>query len=221
MKNVWCILVLMTVLAIGCDSKPADRVSFLESQVKSAQVVLQSVDEQLPLWKQQVDEFRIVLADPTVDEQTRKTVTEALSKLESLIEQAEKQRESVSAHLAQFLQAIDILKAGGSIDHLGELTLYAQTASEIGKHLPPPYGGYVLIGSSLITLFGGLFAGIFKQKYKDKEALDFKGEVLEEVVESVNKLLESLPPDDQDSAKIVLKNAQSPDTRAEIMKILV
>lgn len=212
-------LLLAAALLAGCDGTPADRIAALERQADLAQQVVDQAAEAVPLLESSSQQLRTVLADPAIDDATRDTALALLVKADARIEQLKTAQTKASAYLLKVAEAIDTLHAGGEITQWDELQFYGQLGAQIGQSLPPPYGGWVLLGSSLLTLIGGLIGGAAKQKLDDKQQLDAKEDALEEIVESVNKLLDGLETPTRTAAKQTLKAHQSPATRAAVMEI--
>lgn len=212
-------LLLCLPLFVGCDSTPADRVEFLRDQTSRAETLLAELDQRLPLLERSLADMQALLADPAIDEATRQTAEQAMAATADKIEQVKTARAAVADNLLKINQAIATLQAGGEISQWDELQFYGAVGQQIGTQIPPPWGGYVVLGSSLLTLIGGLLGGKYKQQLDDKERLEFADRTTVELVYSVDKLLEALPDEQQAAAKAALKSAQSPDTRAVVMDI--
>lgn len=211
------IILLLTVGLAGCT--PEDRIDGLRTQVEHAQGILAQINAALPQLEATADELRAVLNDPSIDEATRERALALLVNAESKADQYRRLEATTTANLDKLGDAIRTLQDGGTITQWDELQLYGQIGSTVGRHLPPPWGGYVVLGSSLLTLIGGLLGGKYKQQLADREQLDFADRTTVELVYSVDKLLEGLSDEQRAAAKAALKSAQSPDTRAAVAKI--
>jgi len=220
MKKVMLVCVVAAAVLGGCT--PEDRISGLQTQVKHAEDILQQINAQLPALEVTAAQLRLVLADPAIDAATRDKTLTLLVAAERRIEQYRTIETETTDNLQTLLAAIATLQGGGTITHWDELQLYGQIGGQVAPHLPPPWNGYVILGSSLLTLIGGLLGGKYKQKLDDKEHIDQQDKTTKEIIRSVDKLLDGMSSGQihsDDEAKGALKSVQSPDTRAYVQKI--
>ena len=212
------------MLLSGCGTTPEQRIAALQAQAQRAEQVVGQLGAAIPQVEAAAEQLRAVLADPAIDAALRDKTLTVLAAAEVKLAQMRSAEQAAAATLATLLEAIATLQAGGTITVAEEVQLYGQIGQQVSTALPPPWGGLVLLASSLVTLIGGLIGGAAKQKLADKDQIDRKAATLEEVVGSVDALLRELDarPDEIGSAaaaKTILKTNQSTATRAAVMEL--
>lgn len=212
-KVRWAVIVALAVAFIGtftllpgCESTSAERVAEYQSYVDTAQDASASLEVELDALAPMVAEAQAGLQAARAEGNTELTdkIIAYLDDAEPRLAELREKKQHADALLAAWEGRLSALQARGNITLGDELQLAGEGVREVSAGLPPPANtiGY-LIGLGL-TIFGGAAARRASQNRK----------VAEDLVDSVDALLDQSGPDDVRDVKNTLKAKQSSATRA-------
>ena len=212
-----CLLSLILCLGVvGCDpaSTPASRVASAKVVVDKANNLNAQVDASVAELQGVVQTSQLLLLDPNIPESSKPAIAQALQTASAKITTLQVQKAKITAALIQWQAILNQTAAeGNNVDLTSEIQTYVAMAQSSASFLPPPYNGYVYLGSSLAAVLAGLIASVIKNSKQSGQINDAKAK-LTDLVSSVDVLLDPtqnngvIPATQVAAAKIVLQQNQ-------------
>jgi hypothetical protein len=194
-------------------------VAEVKAVVDKANTLNAAVDSSIVDFQGVVQAGQLLLADPNVPESTKPAIMQALQTASAKITALQTQKAKITASLIQWQAILNGTAAeGNNVDLAGEIRTYAQMTTASATYLPPPYNGYVYLGSILITLLAGFIASLIKNLNQNGVINDSKAKLTDLVI-SVDALLDPkinqgvIPPDKVETAKFILQDNQLGSTQ--------
>jgi len=209
---VICVLILICgICGTGCDQTSGERIAAVKNLVNQASGVNASIDASLADINTVIASCEFVLADPNIPDDLKPQVQAALIKAKAKLDYLKAQKQKAVDILAAYKPMLDSIDTN-SADINTELAVYGKGGAALGVAVGGKAGGVIYLLSALIPLVGGLVASVIKNLRQSGQLKDSKA-VLEDVVSSVNQLLESDQVKDIEEAKFLLQDSQAGATQ--------
>ena len=206
-------VVLILIVLSGCPFEwdtSSDRLDSMEELVGITSKQIDSMDDDIGKLKLVIEEGQAAIANADIDPATKAKIISIMTEASAGLEIALDKRIELQASIARWQEKITQIRTGEEgIGH--ELQIYGAGLKESAHYIPQPVGPWVGLGGTLLALVGSVVVSL-KQKKADKN-------ILTDTVTSVDGLLKSMDDATAQAAKEMLKDGQSPDTRAAISKV--
>lgn len=219
LKSLLILCVLGGLFVSGCDDDSSQRITQVQSVINRANAVSQSVDVQIEQLEATIQSSQLLLSDPNIPEDMKPQIQKVLDIAQAKLIRLKTEKAKITASLVKWQAIIDNAADSNNMDLAGEIQTYAAMTSAASTYLPPPYSGYVYLGSTLAAALAGLIASVIKNT-KQGQQIDSSKTRLTDLVISVDKLLDPeenngiLPAGTVGAAKAVLRQNQDRATSA-------
>lgn len=214
MRYVALFLVLCALLLYGCGNGNYDtttqRLDALEAAIAVSEETIEGLDDDVGELQAVIVQAQAALSDANIDAELKEKIQEVLDDAEEGLEVALSKRLELQVSVARWKEKlIDIRTDEEGIGQ--ELQVYGEGLKAVAPMIPASVGPWVGVAGTLVALAGSVVISI-KKRIKDKN-------IRTDLVTSVDSLLRTMDGPAVDAAKKILADAQSPETRAEVMKV--
>jgi hypothetical protein len=214
---------------VGCSLSSEERVGELYSWVEIVQDMSDDATVQIAQLRESIDETALLLNDEELPADRKEELLEFLDNLQGKLAIAESTKIKADEAVEEWKTEIDRLISGEDEIGVGdELALYGEGVKAIGTSVPPPYGVWVTLGGSIMTILGGLFGSRAQKRY-DQKKINIEQTTLTTVVKSVSAALNALEAIEApggtaaDVAKtameVIQKSTESVDVESKVKEI--
>jgi hypothetical protein len=215
---VLCLLSAILCLgATGCNQTPAQRVTEVKAVVDRANALNLALDTSITEIEGVIQTSQAMLLDPNVPDSMKLPIQQTLTAAQTRLTQLRQQKTKIDISLAQWQAIINqTATEGNNVGLEQEIKTYAAMVNSTSSYLPPPYNGYVYLGSALAMVLAGLIANIVKNT-KLNQQINAGKAALTNLVTSVDAVLDPqngvIPVEKVGQAKIVLQQNQAGATQ--------
>jgi hypothetical protein len=200
----------LTLAMASCTLSSEDRVSELGTWVGTVQELSNQATVEIGMLEESIAVIKLQLENTALNESDKAELIVVLTALQGKLISAETMKIKADEAMIEWKAQIDRIVNGETEIGVGdELLLYGEGLSALGVAVPAPYGVWVTLGGSLLTILGGLF-GSRAQKVVDRKVITNEKMAFSTVVNSVSAALDaidSIPADSSRSAADVAKTA--------------
>lgn len=212
-QTLWILTFLLLFFLVGCT--PQERISVLEEKLVQTEKIITDIQPYIAMYTEKAGQLEEILAQAPIGSELRSKASKLLKDIEARIKEYQAIEAQATARIDEIQTAIDNVDVQEA-NQWDELGLYGRMGTIVSRSIPNPYGGWLLLGSSVVTLLAGLFGGKKVQEKKDAVELERKDRIFQDTVRSVDRLIKAST--DPGPIKEIL-SSQAPETRAEVAKV--
>lgn len=216
MKYLLSLLVVGTMLMMGCNGTSKERLLALQKTLGEYKLVVEGASTDVEEMQDVIELLNAELTNPdnaALDATYMVQVGNLLAKATQALSQATQYNAVVTTKMDALEKRIDAVLAGGDVSVADEIIVYSDTAGDASQFLPPPWNAIVLGGSTLLTALVGAWG---RRKQKEGNASKTAST---NVIDSVTHGLQGLEPGVAHAFKTALRALQTNATRAEVKRV--
>lgn len=205
-RKMLMLIVALVASIVGCNGTSQERLDGLVSFLGMAKEQSELVDNDIAVLQATLANLQTIANDPALSPSDADKIASALTAATERLSVALGVKERVDEAVTAAQTAISEAAAGGNANIGTEIEAAGKAILAISPTIPPPFGIYAGLLGTLLAAVGGVVA-------------KRKGDVLVDVVKSVDRAKQDLGVDDYMKLTKNLKDYQTSATIAAVRKI--